>query len=732
MLEVNDWVQRARSTPIEAVILARGIRLRRVGAERIGPCPKCGGTDRFSINVREGVWNCRGCKPDEISGDVIGLVEWLDDCGFEQACETLTKESKPNGYDRSNVHRLRREVAWFWYEDEDGEREFQVVKYEPKDFRPRFLDEKGQWVYGKKGRREIPYHLPEVIDAIAHERIVYIVEGEKDAETLRKLGIVATTNAGGCNGWKPELNEFFKDAIVVIIGDHDPQTINKKTGEKLYHPDGRPKYPGWDHAMRVAAELEPIAHSVRMFDAGSLYGLRCPDKCDVTDWIESGGGTREALDAFVDACPYWKPDIEPPPAQPLAIELVLPVERKEEEMISTRNWGVPGLLLRGHVTVIVAPSGSGKSLLTLQIGIACAVGKPWANWRPRKALRVLVINSEDDIDEIQRRLVAATYRMEPVLNGDPDSYIPNFRMLDATRASAVIAEFDIRKKKLAATPRFKEIVQIIKEGNFDVVFVDPFAETFDLDENSNNELKQAGMMWRDVARQTNAAICLIHHTKKYSSGMAGDVDAARGASALIGIARIVSTVFPMTVKEAEVMLGQEKKAERGRYLRYDDAKANLNIISPYAKWFRKDTITLNNGNGEIPGDDVGVLVPWEPKGLDVHEAQIIAFFTRVDQGIVDDDGKPTGEFYTFEKARANERYIGFFAQDFFKKDGEQLPLKTAEELIEGWKKSKRLRNGPMYKTTGRKMRKRVISELNPLARKADAEAAAEQAQETFF
>src|SRR5262249_12118925 len=106
---VRDWIARARATPIESGILSRGIKVKRSGAERIGPCPKCGGTDRFSINVKEGVWNCRQCKPDDISGDVIGLVEHLDNCGFEQAVETLTQESKPNGYD-GNVTRLRREV----------------------------------------------------------------------------------------------------------------------------------------------------------------------------------------------------------------------------------------------------------------------------------------------------------------------------------------------------------------------------------------------------------------------------------------------------------------------------------------------------------------------------------------------------------------------------------------------------------------------------------------------
>ena len=56
----DRWVVKARSVPIEDEIARRGIKLRgRI--ERCGPCPKCAGEDRFSINTRKQVFNCRGC-----------------------------------------------------------------------------------------------------------------------------------------------------------------------------------------------------------------------------------------------------------------------------------------------------------------------------------------------------------------------------------------------------------------------------------------------------------------------------------------------------------------------------------------------------------------------------------------------------------------------------------------------------------------------------------------------
>jgi phage/plasmid primase-like uncharacterized protein len=84
----DAWIERARAVPIEQEIDRRGIRLKGRN-EKVGPCPVCGGTDRFGVNVSKGVWNCRGCNK---GGDVIELVRHLDSCDFLAAIETLTGE----------------------------------------------------------------------------------------------------------------------------------------------------------------------------------------------------------------------------------------------------------------------------------------------------------------------------------------------------------------------------------------------------------------------------------------------------------------------------------------------------------------------------------------------------------------------------------------------------------------------------------------------------------------
>jgi len=177
------------------------------------------------------------------------------------------------------------------------------------------------------------------------------------------------------------------------------------------------------------------------------------------------------------------------------------------------------------------------------------------------------------------------------------------------------------------------------------VIADPFAETFEGDENSNSEVKWAGVAWRAVARETECAVWLVHHTRKYATGMAGDMDASRGASALTGVARVISTIFGMTEEEAKLM--DVPSEERNKYVRFDDAKANMSLITKQARWFEKVSFDLRNGNGLVESDQVGVLKPWSPPGLldSVSMATIHAILDTINRGVLAEDGRPTGELY---------------------------------------------------------------------------------------
>jgi hypothetical protein len=111
-------IERALSVRIENEVAKRGIKLKgRI--DRCGPCPVCGGTDRFSIHTRKQVFNCRGCG---IAGDVIKLVQHLDNCTFVSAVETLIGDDvRPQASPPATkkIHdnyegEQHRKAAWLW------------------------------------------------------------------------------------------------------------------------------------------------------------------------------------------------------------------------------------------------------------------------------------------------------------------------------------------------------------------------------------------------------------------------------------------------------------------------------------------------------------------------------------------------------------------------------------------------------------------------------------------
>jgi 5S rRNA maturation endonuclease (ribonuclease M5) len=110
------------------------------------------------------------------------------------------------------------------YTDASGALLFQVCRVEPhpngnekKPFRQRRPDGKGGWICNIQGVERVLYRLPELAGADE----VFIVEGEKDADTLAALGCTATTNVTGAGKWKPEYSEVLAGKRCLIIPDAD-------------------------------------------------------------------------------------------------------------------------------------------------------------------------------------------------------------------------------------------------------------------------------------------------------------------------------------------------------------------------------------------------------------------------------------------------------------------------------------------------------------------------------
>lgn len=272
-------------------------------------------------------------------------------------------------------------VKTYDYTDRDGAMLFQVCRMEPKTFlqrrKPRAEDDpkdiKGGWVWKRDGITQVPYRLPELIEAIGDERTIFVVEGERDVDNLiDKLGVPATCNAGGAGKWPDEITAFFRGADVVILPDNDPQTKNPK-GEPLWHPDSRPKLPGQDHAKLVAAKLDGVANSVRVLP---LPGL--PAKGDVTDWIDAGGVSetlyRLVTEKAMTPAEYVAyVDLKHPPKQFISKFGAVVWGMPRDKSIKY-EYLIKGLIPRRETVLIYGASQSGKSFFTQDIAMAVARG----------------------------------------------------------------------------------------------------------------------------------------------------------------------------------------------------------------------------------------------------------------------------------------------------------------------------------------------------------------------
>ncbi len=122
--------------------------------------------------------------------------------------------------------------------------------------------EAGQWVKGKPSGPKIPYRLPELMKAPAGAT-VFIVEGEKCADALAKLGFIATTQSEGAKAAWQLAGSYFKDRRIVILPDADK--------------------PGREHAQKIANALLRVAASIKIVD---LFPDDA-DGSDVIEWLES-------------------------------------------------------------------------------------------------------------------------------------------------------------------------------------------------------------------------------------------------------------------------------------------------------------------------------------------------------------------------------------------------------------------------------------------------------------
>jgi len=237
-------------------------------------------------------------------------------------------------------------VKTYNYVDESGKLVFQVVRYEPKDFRQRRPDGQGGWIWNLEGVRRVLYRLQELLQANPADW-VFVVEGEKDVDRLHDEGLIATTCPMGAGKWEDSYSEFLNDrSKVAVVPDNDE--------------------PGRRHAQQVAESLSRVGIKANILE---LPGL--PDKGDVSDWFNAGG-SKEGLIKLAEKTTAFE-SIDASQFKPLFSEdlvkiLGLTIKRDQENKLITFFCELSAYTEDSQFNISFnAPSSTGKSYIPTEI-----------------------------------------------------------------------------------------------------------------------------------------------------------------------------------------------------------------------------------------------------------------------------------------------------------------------------------------------------------------------------
>jgi Mrp family chromosome partitioning ATPase len=131
--------------------------------------------------------------------------------------------------------------------------------------------------------------------------------------------------------------------------------------------------------------------------------------------------------------PGGKDDGPPPPRGNGKLAL-RPARLPNPETLLPRQWLYGTQLIRGFVTVLVAPGGTGKSAYAMAVGIALAAHRSFLGDYIFAPVNVAVINLDDPMDELERRVAAGLAQLCASRRYAPNPPFPSRRYSPGTVA----------------------------------------------------------------------------------------------------------------------------------------------------------------------------------------------------------------------------------------------------------------------------------------------------------
>lgn len=283
-----------------------------------------------------------------------------------------------------------------------------------------------------------------------------------------------------------------------------------------------------------------------------------------------------------------------PPGAPPQLRATL-FSWRDPETLPARQWLYGRHLIRRFVSVTVAPGGVGKSSLTICEAVAMAAGRNILGEWVSAPLKVWVLNLEDPRDELARRITATMMH-----HGITPEALGERLFVDSGRERGLCTATQSREGVTINLPEVEGLAAEIMEQGIDVLIVDPFVSSHQVNENDNGAIDRVAKEWGRLAERCNCAIELVHHTRKLG-GEEASSESSRGAVALLGAARSARVLNAMSeAQKADAGVSSDSNP----YFSVTRDKANL---APPGKRVWRRMVSVDLGNG----DNVGVAEAWE-------------------------------------------------------------------------------------------------------------------------
>lgn len=290
-----------------------------------------------------------------------------------------------------------------------------------------------------------------------------------------------------------------------------------------------------------------------------------------------------------------------------------PIRPFEARELPKREWVYGTTHIRKYLSVTASAGGIGKTSLTLAEAMAVATGRAFLGTIVKEKTKVWVINLEDPRVELELR-TAALMKHYNITHEELHGNL----FLDGEDDIQITLAAETRDGIIRNDALLEYMTKKIRELDIGLVIIDPLVSAHAVNENANVQVQIVVAMLRQLARDTNAAVHLVHHIRK-SNGSDADVDSIRGANSLIGAARAARVINRVSLDDC-LRLGLDEDESHGVF-RVDDAKANL--AEPIFKATYMRTIGVQIDNEEWIGTVTPIVLPDLFEGITVKDTHAV-------------------------------------------------------------------------------------------------------------